>query len=82
MQKAYRQAKRQAGVERTGGVHGLRHAYATHMLEQGLPVHQLQRLLGHRSVQSTMRYMHWLAGQQGQSPGPADLVAALGAGHE
>nr|WP_280554768.1 site-specific integrase [Halomonas sp. 25-S5] len=34
----------------------MRHAYATHVLEQGLPVHQLQRLLGHRSIQSTMRY--------------------------
>ncbi|WP_348533499.1 site-specific integrase [Halomonas sp. 25-S5] len=37
-------------------MHSLRHAYATHVLEQGLPVHQLQRLLGHRSIQSTMRY--------------------------
>ena len=82
LQKVYRQAKKQAGVERTGGVHGLRHAYATHVLEQGLPVHQLQRLLGHRSVQSTMRYMHWLPGQQGQGKSHADLVAALGVRHE
>ena len=82
LQKAYRQAKRQAGVERAGGVHGLRHAYATHVLEQGLPVHQLQRLLGHRSVQSTMRYMHWLPGQQGQCQGHSDLVAALEVHHE
>ncbi|WP_280550048.1 MULTISPECIES: tyrosine-type recombinase/integrase [unclassified Halomonas] len=43
-QKAFTQAKRLAGVERIGGIHSLRHAYATHVLEQGMPVHQLQRL--------------------------------------
>ncbi|MCK0716480.1 tyrosine-type recombinase/integrase [Chromohalobacter sarecensis] len=81
-QKVFTQAKRQAGVKRIGGIHSLRHAYATHVLEQGLPVHQLQRLLGHRSVQSTMRYMHWLPGQQGASHSPIDLVAGLAVDHD
>lgn len=82
VQKAFTQAKSEAGVERIGGIHSLRHAYATHVLEQGLPVHQLQRLLGHRNVQSTMRYMHWLPGQQGASQAPSDLVAALEVSHD
>jgi integrase len=81
-QKAFTRAKRQADIERIGGIHSLRHAYAAHVLEQGLPVHQLQRLLGHRDVASTMRYLHWLPGQQGACQGHTDLVAALEGGHD
>lgn len=58
-QKVFRKAKQQAGIHKLGGIHALRHAYATHQLEAGMPVHQLQRLLGHTSLQSTMRYVHW-----------------------
>lgn len=80
-QKAFTRAKRLAGVDRIGGIHSLRHAYATHMLEQGLPVHQLQRLLGHRNLQSTMRYLHWLPGQQGEGRVHTDLLASLEVTH-
>ncbi|WP_280818873.1 hypothetical protein [Thiorhodococcus minor] len=38
MQKAFTQAKQRAGVHKVGGIHGLRHAYATHQLAAGLPV--------------------------------------------
>lgn len=58
-QKVFRQAKQNAGISKVGGIHSLRHAYATHQLEAGMPVHQLQRLLGHTNLQSTMRYVHW-----------------------
>ncbi|VAW93604.1 hypothetical protein MNBD_GAMMA20-2281 [hydrothermal vent metagenome] len=37
-QKAFVRSKRRAGVEKIGGIHALRHAYATHLLEGGLPV--------------------------------------------
>jgi integrase len=54
----------------------LRHAYATHQLERGLPVHELKRLLGHGHLETTMRYVHWLPGGavQGQ---PVDLMAEV-----
>ena len=76
-QRAYTQAKARAGIEKVGGIHGLRHAYATHQLEAGLPVHILQRLLGNRSMQSTLRYVHWLPSYRDGGVQHCDLVGAL-----
>lgn len=59
-QKVFKQAKTKAGIHKEGGIHGLRHAYATHQLEQGLPINQLQEFLGHSDVRITMKYLHWV----------------------
>lgn len=75
-QKAFGQAKRNAGVNKIGGIHSLRHAYATHQLQAGMPVHQLQRQLGHNHIDSTMRYVHWIGGYH-PAQGNRDLLAAL-----
>jgi site-specific recombinase XerD len=80
-QKVFLKAKRKSGITKEGGIHSLRHAYATHQLENGLPVHQLQRLLGHGNLQSTMRYIHWVPGMYGGAGGHADLIGALEVRH-
>jgi len=58
VQKIYTTAKRRAGVSKIGGIHGLRHAFATHSLEAGLDLPTLGRMLGHTNVTTTMRYLH------------------------
>jgi len=79
-QKVFKKAKHDAGITKVGGIHGLRHAYATHQLEAGMPVHQLQRLLGHNSVKTTMRYAHWIPTQPRDRD--VDLLAGLEVHHD
>lgn len=81
IQKVYCRTKAAAGVRRQGGIHGLRHAYATHLLESGLPIHQLQHLLGHSDIRTTLRYAHWLPGGAQCTDPDTDLLARLGVGH-
>ena len=57
-QRIYCAARDAAGIPREGGIHTLRHAFATHLIEAGVGVHTIQRLLGHGHISTTMRYLH------------------------
>jgi integrase/recombinase XerD len=54
----YHAARSAAGITKEGGIHTLRHCYATHLLEAGIDLHSLSHWLGHRHVGTTMRYLH------------------------
>jgi len=57
-QHAFEIAKKNAGINKKGGIHTLRHSFATHFLEVGGGLFQLQKFLGHRQLRTTLTYVH------------------------
>jgi len=59
--KIIKRATATAGIKKHIYTHSLRHAFATHMLEDGANLKLIQKLLGHSSLRSTMVYLHLAA---------------------
>jgi len=57
-QRWYYLARDAAGITKVGGIHTLRHCYATHLLEAGVDLHCLSQWLGHGWMSTTARYLH------------------------
>lgn len=58
VQQIIRKAARKAGIKKRVHPHTLRHSFATHLIENGYSVSEVQSLLGHKSPDTTMIYVH------------------------
>jgi site-specific recombinase XerD len=74
-QKAYAKAVAKAGITRKGGIHTLRHCFATHLLEAGVDIRTIQLLMGHSSILTTVRYLQVTSKTLQGTTSPLDLLA-------
>src|SRR5882724_4181469 len=73
-QRIFYNAVQRAGLPRKGGIHCLRHSFATHLLEAGVEITVVQRLLGHSSLSTTSTYLHVRQERLAQIQSPLQLL--------
>lgn len=71
---AFRQAIKRTGIKKNVSLHNLRHSFASHLLSMGVSLLDIQMLLGHSDIRTTMVYLH-LNRRRGTAPcSPLDIL--------
>jgi site-specific recombinase XerD len=71
---AFRQAIKRTGIKKDLSLHNLRHSFASHLLSMGVSLLDIQMLLGHSDIRTTMVYLH-LNRRRGTAPcSPLDIL--------
>lgn len=73
-QTLYYAAKERAGITKQGGIHTLRHCFATHLLEAGVDLRTIQTLMGHASIMTTIGYLRVTSRKLSATKSPLDLI--------
>jgi site-specific recombinase XerD len=74
-QMIFCRALKRAGLPNRGGIHCLRHSFATHLLEDGVDVMTIKKLMGHANFATTAGYLHVSAEQAVRVRSPLDVMA-------
>ena len=77
VQWAVKTVARQAGIIKDVHTHMLRHSYATHLLEDGVNIIAVQKLLGHANIETTLEYLHVCTLPEQLPVSPLDKIFAL-----
>lgn len=72
--RRYCAARDAVGIAPEGGIHTLRHAFATYLIEAGVDLPTLQRLLGHGHLSTTLRYVHLARSHLTGTTSPLELL--------
>jgi len=74
LQRALKKAADVADLPKRVTMHTLRHSFATHLLMQGVNIREVQELLGHKSVETTMIYTHVVRSMSNRPQSPLDTL--------
>jgi integrase/recombinase XerD len=74
LRAVFNKAKKAARIKKEVTLHGLRHAYATHLMDAGTDVRIIKELLGHNDIKTTLIYTHVTQVTLKNLPSPLDLL--------